>query len=299
MESDNLYKTLGVERTASFDEIKKAYRKLSWQYHPDRNPGKPECCETFKNISASYSVLSDPEKRQKYDIGDSISGEQNINVTNIFDFLNKMGMNNNANNPINNQFPPGFNIFGLNPNMFTRRTQIPEPITKQIEINTNQSFNGCTLPLEISRWIIENDLRREEIETIYITIPQGIDDGEMIVINEKGNIISENNKGDVKVFIKIQNNNDFNRKGLDIIYSKTITLKDALCGFIFDLPHPNGTQYKIANGNGNVIRPEFKQLIPKLGYVRENHIGNLIIIFKIVFPEKLSEDKIEILKNIL
>jgi molecular chaperone DnaJ len=72
--ADELYKTLGVSKDASEDEIKKAYRKLARQYHPDRNPGDSEAEEKFKEVSAAHDVLSDPEKRKEYDAGPAFGG---------------------------------------------------------------------------------------------------------------------------------------------------------------------------------------------------------------------------------
>jgi molecular chaperone DnaJ len=72
--ADELYKALGVAKGASEDEIKKAYRKLARKYHPDRNPGDKEAEERFKEISAAYDVLSDPEKRKEYDAGPAFGG---------------------------------------------------------------------------------------------------------------------------------------------------------------------------------------------------------------------------------
>ncbi|HET7589361.1 MAG TPA: J domain-containing protein [Solirubrobacterales bacterium] len=72
--ADELYKTLGVSKKASEDEIKKAYRKLARKYHPDRNPGDSEAEERFKEISAAYDVLGDAEKRKEYDAGPAFGG---------------------------------------------------------------------------------------------------------------------------------------------------------------------------------------------------------------------------------
>jgi DnaJ-class molecular chaperone len=67
MSEENHYKTLDVPETASVDEIKKAYRKLSLKYHPDKNPGKPEMVDMFRKVSEAYNVLGDTQKKAEYD----------------------------------------------------------------------------------------------------------------------------------------------------------------------------------------------------------------------------------------
>jgi len=74
MENEDFYSLLGVEKNASQEDIKKAYRKLALQYHPDKNQGSEESEERFKQISAAYEILSDPDKRQRYDNRDSMNG---------------------------------------------------------------------------------------------------------------------------------------------------------------------------------------------------------------------------------
>src|SRR3954449_11711349 len=74
MARGDYYKTLGVDKKASADEIKKAYRKLARQYHPDRNPGDKQAEERFKEISAAYDVLGDADKRKQYDRGGMFAG---------------------------------------------------------------------------------------------------------------------------------------------------------------------------------------------------------------------------------
>jgi DnaJ family protein A protein 2 len=155
------------------------------------------------------------------------------------------------------------------------------------------------MPIEITRWILENNVKREETETIYLPIPCGIDNNEIIILREKGNVLNDNNKGDIKVFIKIQNDTDFIRNGLDLVLNKTISLKDALCGFTFDMNYLDGRTFKINNNSGNVITNNYNKVLANMGMKREAHVGNLIINFTVNFPDKLSEEQIEALKKIL
>jgi len=299
MNLNEYYETLGVNKNSTQDEIKKAFRKLSLKHHPDRGGNN----EQFQKIGAAYEVLKDPIKRQQYDMGinpDNVN-QMGSEVVNIFDILNQMGMSGQGTaNVFASDFGMPFGGMHQGMNMhFQQRMQKPVPIVKKIEIDIFQSYTGCTLPLEIIRWTIENSTKKEETETVYVTIPPGIDDGELLIMREKGNIINDDNKGDIKIFIKVKNTTEFQRNGLDIMYNKRVTLKEALCGFTFELNHINGKSYKITNGNGNTITPNYKKLLPNMGFKRDNHNGNFIIIFEIIFPEKLTENQVKDLENIL
>jgi len=191
------------------------------------------------------------------------------------------------------------NFGKMNINDMRQRLNKPIPIIKNEEITIAKAYTGCTLPIEIVRTIIENGVNREEKETLYVNIPHGIDNNELLIIKEKGHIHADNNRGDVKIFIKIVNDTEFVRNGLDLTLHKTISLKDALCGFTFDMRYIDDRIFKINNGNGNIITHNYKKVIQGMGIKRENHIGNLIIEFSVIFPEKLTDEQVNALTKIL
>jgi DnaJ-class molecular chaperone len=196
--------------------------------------------------------------------------------------------------------PPGTKIHffqGGNPINF-QQLQKPQSINKNLVIKLSQVLSGATIPLEIERWLMENGMKLFETETIYVTVPKGVDDGEMIILKDKGNVLNENCKGDIKVFVKIENDSIFRRAGLDLVLDKKITLKEALCGFSFEINYINGKSYTLNNNVGNIIPHGFKKVIPNMGLERDQHKGNMVIEFNVQFPEKLSESVITSLKNI-
>ena len=83
-----------------------------------------------------------------------------------------------------------------------------------------------------------------------------------------------------------------------MVLQKTISIKEALCGFVFELKYITGKTYTINNNAGNIIPNGYRKIIPNMGFTREEHTGNLIIVFDVKFPEKLSDEALEALKNI-
>ena len=315
-----LYAILEIDKSASTDDIKKAYRKMSLKWHPDRNGGSAEATTKFQDITMAYDTLSDEEKKRRYDMGGGLGNMQNMNHnmnhSDILNFFTKSmfgggmpGMSGMPGMPgihVNMDGFSAMNMNGLPPGvrMFTmdgirQGMNKPVPIIKNEEITIGKAYTGCTVPIDITRWVLENGIKREEIETLYFPIPKGIDNNEIIILREKGNIINDTNKGDVKIFIKVLNNTEFIRNGLDLILYKSITLKEALCGFSFDMKYVDDRVFKINNGNGNVITTNYKKIIPDLGMKRDNHIGNLIIEFTVVFPEQLTSEQIAAISAVL
>jgi DnaJ family protein A protein 2 len=182
---------------------------------------------------------------------------------------------------------------------FNQAMQMPVPIIKTVPVNICDVLSGTTIPVEIERWIIENNNKVFECETLYVEIPKGIDDGEIVILREKGNIINQSTKGDVKIKIEVINESEYKRSGLDLILEKKISLKDSLCGCSFEIKHINGKVYTLNNNAGNIIVPDYRKVVPGLGIERGIHKGNLIIIFKIEYPTSLTELQIQNLKEIL
>ena len=326
---ENYYSILGVNENSSKEEIKKAYRNLQLKYHPDKNNNSQESNDMTQKINEAYDVLSDPVKKSEYDMMRNFSnnpgggnpftrmnatGGMDIPMDDIFNmFFNDLGANINGfgRMPPNAKIhifhgPGGIHTSGIFPgaNIFPDMNRPlnfnkPIPIIKTVQVNMEQVLNGVSVPLEIERWIIENGNKVFEKETIYFDLPAGADDGEMIILREKGNVVNEICKGDIKINIKVVNNTIFKRSGLDLILEKNITLKEALCGLSFDINYINGKNYTLNNNKGNIIRPEYQKVYSGMGLKRGERTGNLIIHFHVIFPETLSEEQIDKLSKIL
>lgn len=301
----NYYEILGVNEKATKEEIKKAYRTLQMKYHPDKNNGSQEAINMTQKINEAYETLGDEQKRDEYDNPNpfmrmSSQGPHNGDVP-LNDIINMMFGGSPFGNSFGGGIPQGAKVhfFQGGPMNFQQAMNKPIPIIKSLQINMEQVLNGGMIPLEIDRWILENGNKVFEKETIYVDIPPGIDENEMIVLRDRGNVINEQCKGDIKITIVIQNNTEFKRLGLDLILEKSISLKEALCGFTFELKYLNGKSYTLNNNKGNIVPPEYKKVYTGMGLKRGEHIGNMIINFHVNFPEKLTEEQINKLNEIL
>ena len=334
----NFYEILGLSNDASETEIKKAYRALSLKHHPDRNPDDVEAAnKKFQEISEAYEHLSDGDKRKQYDHelkfgaggfpghGGGAFGnahEEFTDINNIFNMIFGQGggfpghgggggfpggfpggfvnMHHSGGPEIrvfHNGMPAQFHGFQQH---FQQQIRKPDPILHELEITLEQSYTGCVVQIDIERIVQADNIRRTETELLYVTVSKGIDTGESIVLQDKGHNINNAVYGDVRVIFRVTNTSDFSRAGLDLIYKKTISLKQALCGFTFEMQHVNGKHLCLNNlSSPTVVKPGFKKVVPGMGMIRDNSTGNMIIEFDVEFPEVLSSEQIEKLNEIL
>jgi len=336
----NPYHVLGVANNATDKEIKTAFRQLSMKYHPDKNPDDPAATAKFQEISSAYDTLSRPDKRHEFDTQSQnpfggmggmpggmggfhpgmhpVGGDEFGDINHMFNMMfGGMGMGGG--------FPgmggvhmggiPGVRIFHqgqpMNGHPFFQQhhpqahqqppLQKPPPLIRNVDITLEQCYRGMTLPLEIERWVmIDHSMRTIERETIQVIIPPGLTESDFVVIRDRGNRINEQIKGDIKIGINISNDSVFKREGMDLIYKKTISLKESLCGFSFDIVHLSGTTLSINNKtNISVIHPNYRKVIPQMGMKRENQMGNLVIEFEVEFPAALTPGQIAALQEIM
>lgn len=289
------YNILNVSSNASESEIKKSYRSLSFKYHPDKNPD-PSVSEKYKLINEAYETLIDPQKRSHYD-----NRNNSLNMDSILKemFARKPGPG-HVRGHGQNIFEEIFKMNSMGgmgmaePMIFFTEEPINinliEPLNKKVEITFEQSYKGGNIPLLIEREFRKGNNLFKEQEKIYIIIPQGIDDGEIIEIPDKGNGHFDR-RGPLRVHIKIIHDNIFERKGLNIIYNHTITFKESICGFEYLLHFIDGTPLKLKSSKGNIIQKGDEKTVKGKGFLRDGQSGDLIIHFKVT-PQELSEEQI-------
>lgn len=232
MEFKNYYQILGVQKNASLEEIKKAYRNLARKYHPDANPNNKQAEEKFKEINEAYEVLSDPEKRAKYDnLGSSWNNfrktggrQEDFNWNDWFTSqqgrrTSRRGFNNFQETFSGSGFSDFFEkIFGGFGNFRTNVKQEQQVITPhyELEISLEEAFHGCSRILVV------------EGKKIELKIKPGIMDGQILKI--PGRTINNNEIEDLLIKIKITPHKKVIRKGNDLYVEVPIDLYKAILG---------------------------------------------------------------------
>jgi DnaJ-class molecular chaperone len=266
---------------------------MSIKYHPDKNGNINS--EQFNKINEAYSILV-----TNYD-----SIKQNEKKQEL-EYLNKSLIANANHSNVNHSNANHSNVNHNNANIDTLISKYANSINSNYEdiiinltLNYIEAYNGCNKPIIVERKISVNNVIGHEKETLYVQIPKGIDNNEIITLVNKGNSYVNNgvSHSNVKIIIQLIKHEVFERIGLDIIYIKSISLKEALLGFSFMLNHINGKSYNITCTE--IIYFNYEKIKTNMGFIRDNFVGNLIIKFNIIFPSSLSLETKKKLETLL
>jgi len=290
----DFYKSLGVASDAPDSDIKKAYRKLAKDLHPDKNPGDAKAEQRFKEVSEAYSVLSDPAQRKEYDAvramahgrarftaGSGPSGGFSDDVFSGF-FSRQSGR----------QSPGGYSSQGGNINiedllsgMFTGGGggagfgQAPPRTGSDVEASTSLTF----------RQAVEGDtvsLRRGDGSTITTRVPAGVKDGQKIRLRGKGNPGSGGN-GDLILTVTVEPHPLFGRSGDDLTVTVPVTFAEAALGAQIAVPTFDGATVTVklppGTPSGRVLRVKGKGVARKDGTA-----GDLLVNVSVAVPQKLD-----------
>lgn len=286
----NYYDILGVSKSASEDEIKKSYKKLARKFHPDLNPNNKEAETKFKEISEAYAVLSDSEKRSKYDrFG---SGNFGSDFDRAWQQAYTSGGGFNAQTMGDMGFDLGDilgDIFGMGGGGFAggfggarsqrgRHRARPENMELELPLSFMEAMQGTKRSIDVNGSVID------------VKIPKGVESGSKIRVAGKGS-----NGGDLILNCKVEPHNFFKRAGSNIELLLPISLREALSGATVEVPTISGSvDLKIPAGASSGMKMKLKGR--GIEDPRSKERGDQIITLQIVVPKMPEKTRDEILK---
>ena len=299
----DLYKILGIDKSSSENDIKKAYKKLAFQYHPDKNKDS-DAENKFREISEVYDILMNTDKRRMYDnFGyDSISGDiPQINPLELFQSLFNVDFTGLGENMHSNIFV--FSDLSSSPFLNSN------PVMKyNLECSLEDLYHGTQKEFSIHHQIKKDEAFTKKSTKYIINIKKGSKNGDNIVVKDGGNYIPElNTTEDLVIQIVEIEHPRYKRKDDDLYIKEDITLCEALTGIDIFIDHLDGPlNVKI----DQIVKPNqmfqvFNKGMPikhdqkSISNGSDKDYGNLIIDLNIIFPETLGDKQKEYLKKIL
>ncbi|WQU35246.1 DnaJ domain-containing protein [Helicobacter pylori] len=278
--SKSLYQTLNVSENASQDEIKKSYRRLARQYHPDLNKTK-EAEEKFKEINAAYEILSDEEKRRQYDqFGDNMFGGQNFS-----DFARSRGSSEDLDDILSSIFGKGgfsqrFSQNSQGFSGFNFSNFAPEilDMTATLNISVLDTLLGNKKQVSVNN------------ETFSLKIPIGVEEGEKIRVRNKGKT-GRMGRGDLLLQIHIEEDEIYRREKDDIIQTFDLPLKTALFGGKIEIATWHKTLTLTIPPNTKAMQ-KFRIKEKGIKNRKTSHVGDLYLQARLILPktETLSNE---------
>jgi DnaJ-class molecular chaperone len=289
------YDILGVSRSANQDEIKRAYRRLAKQHHPDRNPGNPKAADQFKEVQAAYEVLGDPQRRQEYDqFGaggprpdfhgwDPRTAHRHRSEGASFDFGSFGDLSSIFEQFFTRRSGPG----GGRAQQRTAQAGPPGgDLEHRVHVTFEESLSGT------SREVVLN-APEGGTERIAFRIPAGVEDGQRIRVRGKGHL-GAGGRGDLIITCHVTPHAYFRRSGKDLHLDAPLTIAEAALGGKIAVP--------TLSGSATVTIPPGTSSGTKLrlrghGVPGNNNAsaGDLIVVIKIQAPPSLSERARELL----
>jgi curved DNA-binding protein len=289
------YDVLGVGKTASADEIKKAYRKLALKYHPDRNPGDTKAEARFKEITEAYAVLSDADKRKQYDQFGAAGFEQRFSQEDIYrnfdvgDMFRDFGFNTDD---IFSHLFGGGQFRGQSP--FGRQGSFRAARGQDYLLNLTIPFHTAILG---GQQRIE--FRRDgQLEQLQVRIPAGVEPGQKLRISGKGGASPNGGPaGDLLIEVGVEGDSRFRREGKDLLVTVTIPFSTACLGGKAEVPTLTGSKtVKIPAGISSGGRIRLKGFgVPASG---GRAAGDLYAVVAVAVPARLTANQRELLEKL-
>lgn len=304
MSKKDFYQILGVSKSASGEEIKKSYRKLAMQYHPDKNPNNKKAEEKFKEATEAYEVLSDEEKRRTYDQ----FGHAGLNGGNPFAGGGFGGGARSSRGPFGAGGPDPFqDIFGdmfgdifnqpgaRSRGGFGGRASPPRgsDLKYTLSISLEDAAVGCEKIVSFMRQIGS----KEENAKLSVTVPAGVREGQRLKLSGEGDRPSSGQPGDLYVVVSLQEHLLFRREENDVILDLPIPYTEAILGRNIEIPTLFGkAEIRIPPGthSGQNFRLKSKGF-PRLGSTGS---GDMLVRVIVDTPPKVSTRQKELLEEL-
>jgi len=333
VDTEKLYETLGIPKTADQKDVKKAYRKLAVKHHPDKGGDEHK----FKEISAAYEILSDVDTRAKYDkfgldgVGDEGGG----------------GRGGQSPDDLFSMFFGG----GRGGSSRQAGPRKGEDVNHPLKVNLEDLYNGKTVKLAVNRQVIIGEVKqcsscdgqgavmelrqialgmvqqvqrrcadcsgegyrcqtKKERKVLEVLVEQGMKHSQKVVFRGMADEKPNMEPGDINFIIQEKEHATFKRKGADLLITKTLSLNEALCGFEWKVKHLDAREIIIQSSPGEIIKAEedggkpYVKCVPNEGMPSHGNPfvkGNLYVLFTVKFPKSgdLNEAARKAIKDIL